>query len=85
MGKRVAQISFDFYRIISSDTLRASGASIIRYCTRNNIGNVIQYHSIHIISIIQCRFDITALGQAAHTRTVSYREIAEKALVGKVS
>jgi len=31
----------------------------ICYCAQNNIGNIIQYHSIRIISIIQCRFNIT--------------------------
>lgn len=46
----------------------------IRHCAQNNIGNIIQYHSIHIISIIQCRFNITTLGKRPVPRTVSYRD-----------
>lgn len=81
MGKRAVRLAqiFWFLSIYFVDILHAF--RYIRYCAQNNIGNIIRYHSIHIISIIQCRFNITRWASTL-LRTVLI-EIAKKHFLAK--
>lgn len=64
MGKRAVRLAQISYSLILIKLFHDVDSTCdeyfdIRSCRQNNTGNIIQYHSIYIISIIQCRFNIT--------------------------